>query len=86
MKLIYSKGGYLFNLFTIVRIIIFFWQFNLGTMFLISFTYSTMGFPGGLAVKASAWNAGDPGLIPGSGRSPGEGSQVTGCYKPIYIY
>ena len=25
-------------------------------------------------VKASAYNAGDPGLIPGSGRSPGEGN------------
>ena len=23
------------------------------------------GFPGGSDVKASAWNAGDPGLIPG---------------------
>ena len=33
-----------------------------------------MGFPGGSAVKASAWNAGDPGSIPGSGRSPGEGN------------
>ena len=25
-------------------------------------------------VKAAAWNAGDPGLIPGSGRSPREGN------------
>ena len=33
-----------------------------------------MGFPGGSEVKASASNAGDPGLIPGSGRSPGEGN------------
>ena len=29
--------------------------------------------PGGSAVKESACNAGDPSLIPGSGRSPGEG-------------
>ena len=28
------------------------------------------GFPDGSEVKASAWNAGDLGLIPGSGRSP----------------
>ena len=28
---------------------------------------------GGSEVKASAWNARDLGLIPGSGRSPGEG-------------
>ncbi|XP_052514982.1 adenylate kinase isoenzyme 6 isoform X2 [Budorcas taxicolor] len=32
------------------------------------------GFPGGSEVKASAWNAGDPGSIPGSGRSPEEGN------------
>ena len=31
-------------------------------------------FPGGSEVKASAWNAGDPGLIPVLGRSPGEGN------------
>ena len=32
-----------------------------------------MGFPGSSAGKESACNAGDPGSIPGSGRSPGEG-------------
>ena len=32
------------------------------------------GFPGGLDSKASACHAGDPGSIPGSGRSPGEGN------------
>ena len=31
-------------------------------------------FPGGSDSKASACNAGDPGLIPGSGRSPGDGN------------
>ena len=31
-------------------------------------------FPGGSDSKASAFNARDPGLIPGSGRSPGEGN------------
>ena len=31
-------------------------------------------FPGGSDGKASAYNAGDPGSIPGSGRSPGEGN------------
>ena len=30
-------------------------------------------FPGGSEGKASACNVGDPGSIPGSGRSPGEG-------------
>ena len=33
-----------------------------------------MGFPGGSEVTASAWNVGDPGSIPGLGRSPGEGT------------
>ena len=32
------------------------------------------GFPGGSEGKASAYNAGDPGLIPKSGRFPGEGN------------
>ena len=37
-------------------------------------TYITMrGIPGSSAGKESACNAGDPGLIPGSGRSTGEG-------------
>ena len=33
-----------------------------------------MGFPSGSAGKESACNAGDPGSIPGLGRSPGEGN------------
>ena len=32
------------------------------------------GFPSGSEGKASACNVGDPGSIPGSGRSPGEGN------------
>ena len=32
-----------------------------------------MGFPDNSVGKESACNAGDPGSIPGSGRSPGEG-------------
>ena len=32
------------------------------------------GFPGGLDGKASACNAGDKGVIPGSGRCPREGN------------
>ena len=33
-----------------------------------------MGFPGGSNGKESVCNAGAPGSIPGSGRSPGEGN------------
>ena len=32
------------------------------------------GFPGGSEGEESACNTGDPGSIPGSGRSPGEGN------------
>ena len=35
---------------------------------------SFRGFPGGSEVKVTAWNVGDPGLIPESGISPGEGN------------
>ena len=33
-----------------------------------------LDFPGGSDGKASVYNAGDPGSIPGLGRSPGEGN------------
>ena len=33
-----------------------------------------MGFPHSSIGKESACSAGDPGLIPGSGKSPGEGN------------
>ena len=35
---------------------------------------SIMDFPGGSDSKVSVYNAGDLGLIPGSGRIPGEGN------------
>ena len=34
----------------------------------------SLDFPGGSDGKASAYNAGNPGSIPESGRSPGEGN------------
>ena len=44
----------------------------------IIYLYNTIkvekGFPGGSNSKESACNAGDPGSIPGWGRSPGEGN------------
>ena len=36
--------------------------------------YLGVGSPGGSDGKESACNVGDPGLIPGLGRSPGEGN------------
>jgi len=38
-------------------------------------------FPGGLDGKTSAYNAGDMGLIPGSGRSSGEGNGTPLLYS-----
>ena len=40
----------------------------------VHWSYPLRGFPGGSEVKASAWNAGDLGSIPESGRPPGEGN------------
>ena len=40
---------------------------------LSDFHFHLAGFPSGLVGKESACNAGDPGLISGLGRSPGEG-------------
>ena len=37
-----------------------------------------LGFPGSSDSKKSAWNAGDSGSIPRSGRSPGEGLPTPG--------
>ena len=46
-----------------------------------------LSFPGGSAGKESAWNAGDLSLIPGLGRSPGEGKgyplQYSGLEDPM---
>ena len=40
----------------------------------LSFDGALMIFPGGLDGRASAWNEGDVGSVPGLGRSPGEGN------------
>ena len=42
----------------------------------LGFISLMVGDPGGPEVKASACNAGDPGSIPGSGRSLGEGKGI----------
>ena len=41
------------------------------------------GFPGGSASKESACNVGDLGLIPGLGRSPGEGNSYPLQYSGL---
>ena len=53
-----------------------YWEmvFQSGCTNLCSNVWGHQGSPGSLAGKESACNAGDPGLIPGMGRSPGEGT------------
>ena len=43
----------------------------------------TWNFPGGSAGKDSTSNAGDPGSIPGLGRSPGEGNSYPLQYSGL---
>ena len=57
---IWSKGNYLNDTLT-------YW------LILLVYDY-IWGFPGGSDGKEAACNTEDPGLIPGSGRSPGEGN------------
>ena len=49
-------------------------RLGLHTMTSFSFKYLLKGFPGGSDGKEFTCNAGDPGSILGSGRSPGEGN------------
>ena len=59
----FFKLSFLFALFLVTLLIAQAWSF------LCSLLESSWGFPGSLAGKESAYNAGNP----GSGRSPGEG-------------
>ena len=45
--------------------------------------YAYKGFPGGSAGKESTCNVGDLGLIPGLGRSPGEGKGYSLQYSGL---
>ena len=47
---------------------------TIGSSLSILWHYLSFGFPGGSDGKVSAYNAGDSGSIPGSGRSPREGN------------
>ena len=46
---------------------------------------AVMGSPGGLDGRESVCNAGDPGSIPGLGRSPGEGQSNPLQYSCLVI-
>ena len=49
----------------------------------LGITVPKKGFPGGSEVKVSACNAGDLSLIPGSGRSAGEGNDNPAPKKEV---
>ena len=57
-----------FSLYSQSSFQVYFWLLLL-ILFLVF-----LDFPGGLDSKVSAYNAGDPGSIPGPGRSPGKGN------------
>ena len=46
-----------------------------------SWLHQLLCFPGGSDGKESACNAGDPGSVPGLGRSPGEGNGYLFLYS-----
>ena len=49
-------------------------QPGISVSFISTSLYNFKDFPGGSDGKASVYNEGDPGSIPGLGRSPGEGN------------
>ena len=49
----------------------------------LDLVHAKMGFSDSSVDKESACNAGDPGLIPGSGRSPGEGNGCSHQYSGL---
>ena len=59
--------------FLLKYICISFAVFNIFTYTSYFIVFMGVCFPGGLVCEESACSAGDPGLIPGSGKSPGEG-------------
>ena len=58
------------------------WVIDLSGVYFIKALIPFMGFPCGSPGKESACNAGDLGLIPGSGRSAGEGSLPSPVFSP----
>ena len=51
-------------------------------IYLLTFSFTIIG---GSDTKVSAYNAGDPGSVPGSGRSPGEGIDYPLQYSWAYL-
>ena len=62
------------NIFSGFHIYALIYDISFSVSYLLHSVFTLPGFPGGSDGKVSAYNAGDPGLIPGSGRSSGEGN------------
>ena len=67
-----KKDAWKENFFEILCVWIIF-QFTLPLDLIVCIGIEFQGFSGSSTGRESSWNAGDPGLIPGSGRSPGKG-------------
>ena len=67
-----KKDAWKENFFEILYVWIIF-QFTLPLDLIVCIGIEFQGFSCSSTGKESSWNAEDPGLIPGSGRSPGEG-------------
>ena len=50
------------------------YHYHISKFHIYVLVYTVLGFSGGSEVKVSVCNTGDPGSIPGLGRSPGEGN------------
>ena len=59
----------------------FCWYFIISNYQNVYCEHTKLATPGGSDGKTSACNEGDPGSIPGSGRSPGEGNG----YPPVFL-
>ena len=55
-------------------------------IFLFHNSFYNWGFPDSSVGKVSTGNAGNPGLIPGSGRSPGEGIGYPLQYSCAFLW
>ena len=70
LRVLLGKETYLYSMNSIMPLPLYFSSLDL----LLRTVSDILDFPGGSDGKASAYNVGDPGSIPGSGRSPGEGN------------
>ena len=69
---VYTEGAVPPSELILITLLVYPAMFKMLTLY--GLLWHRWSFPGGSDAKASAYNVGDPGSIPGSGRSPGEGN------------